>query len=57
MGVALTVGVTASAAAVSGPVGVWRQALVGLIERVCPANVVIIWNADPVGNGWLTCGA
>lgn len=33
------------------------QALMCLIERVCPANVVIIWNADPVGNGWLTCGA
>lgn len=26
-----------------------------LIERVCPANVVIIWNADPVGNGWTSC--
>lgn len=29
------------------------QALMCLIERVAPANVVIVWNADPVGNGWL----
>lgn len=28
-----------------------------ILERVKPANVVIIWNEDPVGNGWLTCGS
>ena len=33
------------------------QSFICLIERVAPANVVVIWNADPVGNGWLTCGA
>ena len=27
-----------------------------LLQRVKPANVVIIWNQDPVGSGWLTCG-
>lgn len=27
-----------------------------LIERVKPANVVIFWNQDPVGSGWMTCG-
>lgn len=31
------------------------QAFQCLLERVCPANVVIVWNADPVGNGWLSC--
>lgn len=27
-----------------------------ILERVKPANVVILWNRDPVGSGWLTCG-
>jgi len=33
------------------------QTFMCLINRVKPANVVVVWNADPVGNGWLTCGS
>lgn len=33
------------------------QQFMCILERVKPANVVIRWNEDPVGNGWLTCGS